>query len=179
MQQFFLESPVALGLCGFFVALATAFWWMQTGARMAAIGAAVVSVVTALLVLVNLNIETDREQIRRTIDLVAEALKANDFPRVISYIHPGAAEGVARAKGELSNYHFLDARLTRLRSIEVNRRASPPAAIAEFNVAVEVEREGHRVPIRRFVKVYFAQQAERWLVRDYEHFDPLAGIEEE
>ncbi len=177
MQQFFLESPVALGLSGFFIALATVFWWTQTGARIAAISAAMVALVTAILVLVSLRIETDREQIRQTIDQVAQALEANDFPRVFSYIHPGATEGVARAKEELPSYRFLDARLTRLRSIEVNRRASPAAAVAEFNVAVEIERAGQRVPIRRFVKVYFAQQAERWLVRDYEHFDPLAGME--
>lgn len=177
MQQFFLESPVALSLSGFFIALATVFWWTQTGARIAAISAAMVTLVTAILVLVSLRIETDREQIRQTIDQVAQALEANDFPRVFSYIHPGATEGVARAKEELPSYRFLDARLTRLRSIEVNRRASPAAAVAEFNVAVEIERAGQRVPIRRFVKVYFAQQAERWLVRDYEHFDPLAGME--
>lgn len=177
MQQFLLESPVALGLCGVFMALAAGFWWTQTGARIAVISAALVVLVTAILLSVSVRIETDREQIRHTIDQVAQALEANDFPRVFSYIHPGATEGIARAQEELPNYRFLDARLTRLRSIDVNRRASPAVAVAEFNVAVEIEREGQRVPIRRFVKVYFALQAERWLVRDYEHFDPLAGME--
>ncbi len=178
MQQFLLESPMALGLCGLFVVLAAGFWWTQTGARMAAFSAVVVALLTASLVIVSLQIETDQEQIRRTIDEVAGALEDNDFPSVYSYIHPSATEGVTRATGELPGYRFHDARLTRLRSIEVNRRASPAAALAEFNVALEIEAAGQKIPIRRFVKVYFAEQDGRWLVRDYEHFDPLAGLDD-
>lgn len=87
-------------------------------------------------------IESSPRTNRQTHDEVAQALEANDFPRVFSYIHPGATEGVARAKEELPSYRFLDARLTRQRSIEVNRLALPAAAVAEFNVAVEIERAG-------------------------------------
>ncbi len=179
MQQFFLESTWSLGLCGLLVALACGFWWTQSGARVAALCTLAMLVLTTILVVISLRVETDRERIRKTIDEVAEAIEQNDLPRVLGYIYSGATEGVTRAKQELPSYKFTEARLTRLKSIEVNRRTKPATAIAEFNVAVEIEAQGQRVPVRRFVKVYFSEQGGRWLVRDYEHFEPLSGLDQE
>jgi hypothetical protein len=176
MFDFLLENPVVIGLAGLLLAIAAGVVWIQTGSRAAAVVAAATALVTVVLVYVSLRTETDREQIQRTIDEVAEALADNDFPRVYSYIHSGAVPAVQRARTELPNYQFLDARLTRLRSIVVDRRSNPPTAIAEFNVALELAAQGQKIPIRRLVKVYFGLENERWLVRDYEHFEPLAGI---
>lgn len=177
MVEFLLENPLWIGLLGLMATIAAAVVWLQTGARLAAIGAGSLALLTMALVFTSLRVETPREQIRRTIYEVAEALSRNDVPKVISYIHPGALPAVVKAKGELPNYQFTEARVTRLRTIEVDQRANPPAAVAEFNVAVEIAAEGQNIPIRRLVKVYFGLSAGRWLVRDYEHFDPLANLE--
>jgi len=176
MFDFLLENPLLIGLAGLLITIAAAVVWIQTGTRAAAGVAAMIALLTAVMVFVSLRTETDREQIRRTIDEVAEALAGNDFPRVYSYIHNGAVPAVQRARTELPNYQFLDARMTRLKSIVVDRRSNPPAAVAEFNVALELAAQGQKVPVRRFVKVYFGLENERWLVRDYEHFEPLAGM---
>lgn len=176
MQQFLLESPFSVGLCGGLIVLALGVWWTQSGARVAAALAAAAALITTGLVIVSLQIETEREQIRRTIAEVADALDNNNVPLAVSYIHAGAAAGLQRASQELPQYTFHEARVTRMHSIEVHPQLAPPAAIAEFNVAVEVEAGGQKIPVRRFVKVYFVKQGDRWLVRDYEHFDPLTGL---
>jgi divalent metal cation (Fe/Co/Zn/Cd) transporter len=176
MQEFFLESPYLLAASGLVVVLASLVFWTQTGQRTGIYVAVITSAITVALVLVNLQVETNREQILRTIDEVAAALRTNDFERVYSYIHPGAAAGVMHAKSELPKYRFSEARRTRLNSIEINRAASPVSAIAEFNVLVGIEAEGQKFRVPRFVRVYFVQQGDRWLVRDYEHFEPTAGF---
>lgn len=177
MVEFLFENPTWIGLLGLMATIAAGVVWLQTGARLAAIGAGSLALISLVLVITSLRVETPREQIRRTIYEVAEALSQNDVPKVISYIHPGALPAVVKAKGELPNYQFTEARVNRLRSIEVDQRPNPPVAIAEFNVAIEIATEGQKIPIRRLVKVYFGLSAGRWLVRDYEHFDPLANLD--
>lgn len=176
MQQLFLESPWTIAVSGLVVVVACVVVWIQTGHRVAVACAALGSLITLLLLAICIQIETDREAIKRTINEVAEAIEQNDHARVFSYIHPGAGEGIARARAELPQYEFSDARVTRVKSISVNQETSPPTALAEFNVVVAVRRSGQNVKVARFVKVYFMQENGRWLVRDYEHFEPTAGF---
>ena len=79
-------------------------------------------------------------------------------------------------KQELPNYQFEEARVTTVKEISVNLETTPPTAIAEFNVAVSISNNGARIPVRRFVKVYFMKKDGKWMVRDYEHFDAAAGF---
>ena len=176
MEAFLFENPLWLGICGTFVAIIAAVLWMQTGARSAAVTAAVSCVLTILLVLVSLRVETDREKVIATINQVANAVESNDLERVLSHISPNAAQGLMRAEQELPLYNFREARMTRLKSVLVNRNSTPPTAMAEFSVIVDVEANGHQARIPRFVKVYFIDDDGRWLVRDYEHFEAGAAF---
>ena len=176
MWQTAMENPWALGLVGLCLSGLLGWVGVLSGRRSVWLATGLVILATAALVVASLRIETDREQIRRTIGEVAQAVASNDLERVLTYLHPAAAPGLQRARSELPLYVFHEARVTRMRSIEVNRRVQPAAAIAEFNVAVEVQAAGQRIPIRRLVRAYFVLQGGRWLVRDYEHFEPLAGL---
>ncbi len=179
MQQFLFENPLWIGVCGLFVALVAGLLWTQTGARAAWLAASVAAILTFILVLVAVRVETDREKIQLTIKEVAEAVEDNDLNRVTSFIHPNAAEGVARAKQELPQYTFHEARMTRIKSILVNRDSQPPTAVAEFNVIVDLEIDGQHARLPRFVKAYFVEDQGRWLVRDYEHFEFGAGFRDQ
>ena len=178
MEAFFFESPLWLGICGTFVTILAAVLWMQTGVRSAAVTAAVACLLTIVLVLVSLRVETDREKVIATINQVAAAVQANDLPGVLSYISPNAVQGLKRAEQELPQYTFREARMTRLRSVLVNRNSTPPSAVAEFSVIVGVQGHGHQTRVPRFVKAYFVRDGERWLVRDYEHFDASDAFRE-
>lgn len=176
MQQFIFENPLWLGVGGLFVAVVAGVLWTQSGARSAWLTGLVAVALTAVLVLVSIRVETDREQVKRTIQEVADAVEANDLKRVMSYIHPNAAAGVARAQQELPQYRFREAHMSQLKSIVVNPNSTPPTAVAEFHVIVDLEAEGQHARFPRFVKAYFVKDNARWLVRDYEHFDFGVGL---
>ncbi|MEO8270502.1 MAG: hypothetical protein ABI557_12335, partial [Aureliella sp.] len=152
MQQFLFESPLLISAVGLFVAMIAGFVWTQTGARTAWLSAVAAIFLTIILVVLAVRVETDHEKINRTINNVAEAVEANDLKRVTSFIHPNAAQGMTRAKQELPQYTFREARMTRLKSILVNRGTTPATAIAEFNVIVDLEIQGQHARIPRFIR---------------------------
>lgn len=176
MEVFFFENPLWLGICGAFVTIVALVLWMQTRARSAAVTAFVACLLTILLVLVSQRVETDREKLIRTIHEVADAVESNDLERVLRHVAPNAQQGLTRARQELPQYTFREARMTRLKSLLVNRSSTPPTAVAEFSVIVDVGAGGSGTRIPRFVKAYFVEDAGRWLVRDYEHFDAGAAF---
>lgn len=176
MEAFFFENPLWLGICGALVTIVAAFLWMQTGARSAAATALVAIILTVLLVLVSLRVETDREKVIQTINQVADAVESNDLQRVLGHISPNAMQGLRRARHELPQFTFREARMTRLKSVLINRNSTPPTALAEFSVIVDVSANGQQARVPLFVKAYFVQDADRWLVRDYEHFDAAAAF---
>ena len=166
MWEYLMESPWTVGLTGAVATAAALFIWTQTRQRAVGLAAAVLFLTTAVLVVTSLNVRTDREQIRQTMEEVAGALDRNDHQAVFAFIHPDAEEGVQRARSELPNYIFHQARITGIRSIAVNHGVSPPAAIAEFHVNVEIEAHGQRLRVRRFVRAFFLLYGDRWLVYD-------------
>lgn len=176
MQAFFFESPLLIGVWGAAVAGIAGYVWTQTGHKAAFYSGLGAILLTVILVLVNLQVETNRERIRSVVDSVATALDNNDHTKVFQFIHPNAAEGIARAKAELPRYTFEEARVTRIKSLEVNTQTTPPTAIAEFNVYCEIETQGQKFRVPRFVVVYFMLKDDRWLVHDYEHYEPTAGF---
>jgi hypothetical protein len=177
MAELFLESPVSVGFFGVVLVLIAFFVWMNTGSKPALYGAVVLALLTILSVIFSINIRTDREQVEVVLTEVAQGVERNDLQRVLNYIHPNAVDGLLRAKSELPNYKFTEARITGVKSIIVDKRTTPRSAVAEFHVAVSLSGNGNQVNgVRRFVRCYFLHSDGRWLVHDYEHFEPTAGF---
>jgi hypothetical protein len=172
MLELLYEHPLIIGLAGGAATALAIFIWVQAGRKEGLIAGVVCLVLTVGLVLLSINIVTDRERITQLLDEVAAALEVNDHEKVYSYIHPNAVEGVQRARGELPRYVFSEARVTRVREIVVNRQTTPPTAIAEFTVVVNVGFQGMQHKVPRLVRVYFMLRDDRWMVRDYEHTAP-------
>ncbi len=175
MLELLYEHPLIIGLAGAAAAGLAIFMWVQTGRKEGLIAGLVCLVLTMGLVLISWNVVTDRERITSLLDEVAAALQVNDHEAVFSYIHPNAVVGVQRARGELPRYVFSEARVTRVRDISVNRQTTPPTAIAEFMVVVNVAFQGMQQKLPRLVRVYFMERDGRWMVRDYEHASPTAS----
>lgn len=180
MLELLFESPVSICLSGLFIAGLTAFCWTQFGNKSLLWSAIGLALTTVMLAMISVQVQTDRERLTDTLHAVASALQRNDRETIFAQIHPNATATVQRAKQELPNYRFSEARVTRIKSIVIDSRKKPETAVAEFNVRVTVQlRDMERgQPIPRFVKVYFAKQDGRWLVQDYEHADPRAGFTE-
>ncbi len=178
MNSFLFESPLWIGLGGSFVSLIAGFFWSQTGNKPSAYASLGLAIATIALVVVNIQVETPREQIASLLDEIAGHLEANNREAIYSFIHPAAAPAVQQARQELPRFEFSKAKVTRIKNIAVQNDASPPSCLAEFNVAVELTTQGQKFRVPRFVRVYFAKQGDQWLVRDYEHYEPTAGFRE-
>lgn len=176
MESLFFEGPIWIGLCGVFVVVVAAYFWTQTGNKPALYTAAAAGLLTLILVMVNIQVVTQREELRDIMRDIATNLEQNNHDAVIAYIHPNAQPVVQRAKSELNNYEFSRAKITRIKDIIVNNNSQPPTAIAEFNVVVEISGQGHKLTVPRFIKAYLMQKDGKWLVNDYEHFEAAAGF---
>lgn len=176
MNELLLESPITVGISGLALAIIAGLVWTQTSRKAALITALGIALTTVVLVTISLQIQTDRELIEETLHDVASALQRNEHEAVFKVMHPSAAATVARARAELPNYVFSVARVTRIKSIIVDSTRTPETAVAEFNVRVELTTQGQKFTVPRFVKIYFSKHEGRWLVRDYEHFEPTAGF---
>lgn len=177
MQSILFESPVWLGMVGFACAGVAGYFWSQTGSKPAGIIAAVLALLTVVGVIVNVQVDTDRETIGKLLDEAAAKVEANDHDGVMAYLHPSAGPAVGRVRAELDQLNFSDARVTRIKNITVNWDNSPPTALAEFNAVAKVSTQGFSGNAARFVKVYFHHKDGRWLVTDYEHSSPTDGFQ--
>lgn len=177
MESFFLESPIWLGMTGGVIVAIAGYVWSQTGAKSALIATAGLLAVTILLVMVNIQIDTERESVTKLLHEIAAYVEANEYETVIGFIHEAAGDAVSRAKAELENIEFSDARVTRIKDITVNNSTSPPTAIAEFNAVAKLSSRGFSGTVPRFLKVYFRRVNDRWLIYDYEHDAPQAGFQ--
>lgn len=169
MTELFFESPVTLGVLGAVLAIMALVVWIKGGYLAALYTALGLILLTVALVLLSIRVETDREAITSVLDDVADAVQRNDLPAVLEHILPSAATSLRRAKTEFPTYHFTEARITGIKGIEVDRTRH--SAIAEFYVVVSLDANGNQVSgYREFVRAYFVQRDDKWLVNNYEHF---------
>lgn len=174
MTQLLAESPWLLSLLLAGLALICAIGWLKTGTR----GALISSIVFLLLIPLGLYIEqrwvTDREQIRETIQSVADALERGDEQTVIDAIHP-VADPLARfVSANLSRVEFEEARVTGYREIKVWPDHTPPEAEADIMVSVAVRTPGASFKTPRRVIVQFLRDGDRWRVSGFENLS-IAG----
>lgn len=177
MTELFFESPITLGLTGSLFTIMALVVWIKGGFGAALYSAIGLALGTIALVLLSLWTQTEREAIEMVLNDVASAVERNDLQAVLEHIHPGAVGGIHRAKVEFPSYHFSEARITGIKSVEVQGNSQPPSAIAEFYVAVSIASNNAQANgIRRFVRAYFVKRDGKWLVHDYQHFDPGQGM---
>lgn len=180
MTQLLFESPILVGSIGLLLALVAIIVWTQVEdakAQKASLYSAIgLVLLTTLLVMLSIQVETDSERIRGTLHSAASSLEENDHPAVLAAIHPDASRAVRAAEAMLSRVTFSDARVTRIKSVEIEEGV-PRRAVAEIIVVVSMNLEGTgRVRTPRFVKVFFTQQNDRWLVHNFEHYDVGVGL---
>lgn len=173
MQTILYEQPWIIGVAGGVVVAVSLFVWLQLASRVGLYVGVVAAAITFCLILLNIQIVTDREQITRVLYEVATALRENDQEKVFAHIHPNAVTAVQRARAELPNYKFSDARVTQIRDISVTANTPPPTAVATFMVVVDVGLNQMQYKGPRLIRVYFMQRDGKWLVRDYQHTSPV------
>ncbi len=179
MTTLLAERPLILSLMLAALAVACVYGWLQTGKRPLGIaGIALLSLIPVAWIVSNYWV-TDRERIRELIDETAAAVEANDIERAVQVIGKRQASLAARARAELANYEFSEARVNQIQNIKVNSSVTPMQADVELNVTVTVSsRRGQFASIRvpRRLSLRFEKQTDddRWVVVEYDH-RPVVG----
>lgn len=178
-MQFLLENSWMVGGLGFAISLATAYGWIQTGRKEALFAAAGILVLTIILIVVSMQVETDGEAIRKMIYQTADDVENNRRDAVLKRIHPSAVEILERARAEIQNYEFNRADVTQIHEITVNSKAQPAQATVKMNIIAGGSFSGftsNGVP--RYVEFTLYKSGKEWMVFDYSHSEPLAGFRE-
>jgi len=178
MQNILAEQPLlSSGLLAFLV-IAFVFGWMQTGNKIA-LGGGLISLllIPAAFVLASYWV-TDREQISAAIHRTAEAVANNDFDGAVQIIDPSQRDKIAAAKSDLSRFRFDEARVNKLRTIDITEGSVPPEAEVDMSVTVVVSDQrgqirGMRV-LRRVILQFRKSPNGEWFVYDYNHL-PIVG----
>lgn len=178
MQNILAEQPLLSSGLLAFLAIAFVFGWMQTGNKIALAGGLVaLLLIPGAFVLASYWV-TDREQISAAIHRTAEAVANNDFDRAVQIIDPSQRDKIAAAKSDLSRFRFDEARINKLRTIDITEGSVPPDAEVDMSVTVVVSDQrgqirGMRV-LRRVILQFRKSPRGEWFVYDYNHL-PIVG----
>ncbi len=119
---------------------------------------------------------TDREQIEALIYETADAVKNNDHDRVLRLIADPATR--AQAQTELGTYVFDDARVTKIREIELIEGTFPQEADVDLNVRFVVsQRTGGMQGVNgaRRLQLRLQNGSEGWEIIEYTHSPPVGA----
>jgi hypothetical protein len=176
------EQPLVIVLVGVAILVALGAAWSATGRKelLVALGVALALMVVGLVV--ERLVVTDREAIEATLLEIARDVQSNNQRAVARHIYSGAPALKQRAEAEMPHYRFTECRITRINAVNVDERAQPRAAIAEFNLIASgsFHEEGLEISdasVPRWVRLHMVRERDgRWAVQDYEHAPPQQMI---
>ena len=173
MTTLIAERPIltiiGLGL----VAAALLFGWLQIGQRGLAAATGFFLVLIPVEWMVASAWVTDREQITALLHDTAARVRDNDVPAAVDVVSDPTKRATVAAL--LSRFTFSEARVTGIRSIEVNDDFFPPTATSDFLTRIEISGGGigaQRIPRR--VILEWEKQNDQWRIVDYQHL-PVVG----
>jgi hypothetical protein len=176
MQTLLAEQPLILSLLLGVLAVGLIYGWLQTGKQEVGAAGLVVAALIPVAWIIASNWVTDREQIEVLVYDTAEAVKNNDHDRALELIADPATR--AQAKSELGSYVFDDARVTKIRNIELIAGTFPQEADVDLNVKVIVsQRTGgmHEVLVLRRLMLRLQKVGDSWAIVEYQHTPVMGG----
>jgi len=172
-----LEEPIYILILGIVVLIFLGFVLLQTGYHSVLHAMLGVAALTGGLLILERNVETEREQVEAALDTIARDVEANDLDAIYSHVYSGAPDILARAQAEFPRYTFHDVDIKNNVEVKVLEGEQPRKALVTFNVVVDVERDSIRHNhVARFVRVTLVREEGRWRVADYSHHGPTEGF---
>lgn len=172
MFDWLFENTWIVGGLGVFAVGLAVFAWIQTGHSWALRTAVGLGVLTVLLVAMNLWVETEREELLRTLYGLADDLQANRTDRVLAQIHPEASPQLSHYRDRLRDVRFHYARIKTIHGIEIGPSRTPRTAVVRLNAVVEAEQSGLRGTVPRWVRLRFEKEKGKWWIVDCEDREP-------
>ncbi|HVX12100.1 MAG TPA: hypothetical protein VHC22_13045 [Pirellulales bacterium] len=181
-MSWLFEDPTTLIVAGLLIEALLAVALVKSGRGLLMLAMAGVLLLIGLGVLIERLVVTSREQVQDTLDAVAAAVQANDVDRVLSHVDPAASGMRMQVRAALGSAHVTEVRLYDL-VIEVNERANPPIAQAEFTGRIKgnyrSEGSGGEGMLLRKFTVDFRRVDDRWLMTGYQDRGAIGGRRED
>ncbi len=170
-----LEQPLPTLVMGVVLAAALIMGFLKTGQKSLLFATLAVVALAVGLLIAERMVVTDREQVEQVLFEIAQAVERNDMDGALRHVSPDAP-GVEHARSELGRIQFQEVDIKPNLEIQVAPDRIPATAEARFNVVVtaNVGLGVSRYP--RYVEVTFEKQGDRWVVRDYSHYEPTRGM---
>jgi len=174
------ESPMLVIVIGLTTAALLGGLWLQTGKRFLLVLLFAMLALTAGFVFLERSVETDREQVDRTLHQIARDIERNDRDALLAHIHSKAVDFRQEAAAEMGRYEFEQVKIKSNLQIEVDASTDPKTAIAKFNVVVvgsgaRLGDRTRRAP--RYVTLEFEQEDGEWRIRTYRHESAAVGFQ--
>ncbi|HMP80738.1 MAG TPA: hypothetical protein PKD54_14885 [Pirellulaceae bacterium] len=150
--------------------------WFMTKRRWLLYLAVMCAASLVVLVVVERMITTDREQLRRDVRGMAEAVRRNDAEALKAFISDKRPDIRRRADQELQRMTIRDCRVVAEYTMLFDRQSNPPQAKFDFAVHAAADATlGYGFDGSGTVGVILTFEQEstgRWLVTDYEIYNP-------
>lgn len=129
---------------------------------------------TAMLIVTEIAIVSDRESASNAVYDMAAAMRENDFDYIFSCLSD--EELVSRAKAELRGATCHACRVTAMNVVEISDDGNS-ATVDFVAFAKASNRQFTRsTPIQRRIVLDMKRTGDKWLVQDFESHDPRAGL---
>lgn len=181
MKTLIAEQPLILALLLGVIAAAILWGWLQSGKKAALIAGLAVLALIPIGWYVSSVWVTDREQIQAAIESTAQAVRDNDFDRALQIIEPQQRALLSSARADLSRFHFREARVNQIRTIQMLEGGGAPEAEVDLTVTVVVSDQhgtftDTRV-IRRVLLSFRKSTDGNWYVYHYNHMAPIGATD--
>lgn len=173
-----LERPIFIGVIAAVLCLVLLWAWLQSGIKWLLWLGLATPVIGAVLVLVSINVVTEREQLRIWLQEAAAELGAEDYDAVAARIHPAATSQLQEAKSRAMNFEFESVSVTRIHEITLTETATEPQAFIRLNAVAKLTAARNRRTIPRYLELTLYKVGDEWLVYDCVHSDFMDGMRE-
>lgn len=172
MQTILFESPWLIGTLAVLLVGVLLFAWIQSGVASLLKATAGAVLVGALLLCVNLLVQTEREKLTALMQSLADDLQNNRFQAIAKRVHPDASVELRNLENRIQNVEFKYVSIKKIHGIDIGKSTHPKSAAIRMNVVVEGSQAGSSGTVPRWVRIFLEQYQDEWKIVDYEHRDP-------
>ncbi|MCP4189824.1 MAG: hypothetical protein GY768_04270 [Planctomycetaceae bacterium] len=178
MNWIFEQAAIPLFIGALLFAISAAIW-TQTQSGRALIGCLMVIALTCSWLVVQKLVVTEPEQIRSTIDTIAEQVESNDIDSVMEHFSSSNPKLADDVRGLLQKVRIEKVSIKSNFQATVTRRNGLVSGEARFNAvatATDLGEKWGRQIVPRFVIVQLRKENGSWKIRSYQLQDPRQGI---
>jgi hypothetical protein len=172
------EEPLPILVMSAVLCVALSVGFIKTGQKWLLFALAAVVVLTVALLAIERAVVTDREQVEDVLRQIAAAVERNDIDEAMQHFLRDPPAKLQADSDYLKKITFREVSIKPNLEIIIFPGTAPLRAETRFNVTVVADAGWGDGPRHypRYVEATFIKQGDRWIVHDYQHFEPTRGM---